>query len=44
MGKVEEIMQNPLEWLSKATGISVGLYSLLLTYVATLHSSGLCDG
>src|SRR6185369_14723679 len=34
MGKVEEILQNLIVWLSKATGISVGLYSLLLTYVA----------
>ncbi len=33
MEKVEEILQNLVVWLSKATGISVGLYSLLLTYV-----------
>jgi len=34
MEKFEEILQNSVVWLSKATGISVGLYSLLLTYVA----------
>jgi len=31
MEKVEEIMQNPVEWLHKATGISVGHYNLLFT-------------
>jgi small-conductance mechanosensitive channel len=34
MGKVEEIMQNPVEWLYKATGISIGLYNLLFTSLA----------
>jgi small-conductance mechanosensitive channel len=34
MEKIEEIMQNLVTWLSNATGISLGLYSLLLTYVA----------
>jgi small-conductance mechanosensitive channel len=34
MEKIEEILRNPVVWLNKATGISVGLYSLLLTYVA----------
>ena len=34
MEKIEEILQNLVVWLSKATGISVGLYSLLFTYVA----------
>ena len=34
MEKVEEILQNPLEWLSKATGIPVGLYNLLFTMLA----------
>ncbi len=33
MEKFEVILQNPVVWLSKATGISVGLYSLLLAYV-----------
>ena len=31
MGKVEEIMQNPLEWLNKTTGIPIGLYNQLFT-------------
>jgi small-conductance mechanosensitive channel len=31
MEKVEEIMQNPVEWLNKTTGISVGLYNQLFT-------------
>ena len=31
MGKVEEILQNFVVWLSKATGISVGLYNLLFS-------------
>jgi len=34
MGKVEEILQNLVVWLSKATGISVGLYNLLFTSLA----------
>lgn len=33
MEKLEGILQNLVVWLSKATGISVGLYSLLLTFV-----------
>src|SRR3974390_2503745 len=34
MGKVEEILQNLVVWLSKATGISVGLYNLLFSSLA----------
>jgi len=34
MEKVEEILQTRLEWLSKATGIPVGLYNLLFTSLA----------
>jgi len=34
MGKVEEILQNLFEWLSKASGISDGLYNLLFSSLA----------
>ena len=34
MEKVEEILKNPVEWLSKATGIPVGLCHLLFTSLA----------
>jgi small-conductance mechanosensitive channel len=36
MEKVEEILQNPIEWLHKATGISVGLYNLLFSSLACI--------
>jgi len=36
MGKVEEILQNLVVWLSKATGISVGLYNLLFSSLACI--------
>src|SRR6185369_15005343 len=31
MGNVEEILQDLVVWLSKATGVSVGLYNLLFS-------------
>lgn len=34
MGKVEEILQNLVAWLSKVTGVSVGLYNLLFSLLA----------
>jgi len=34
MEKVKEILQNPVEWLNKATGIPVGLYNQLFTSLA----------
>jgi len=34
MEKVEEILKNPVEWLSNATGIPVGLCTLLFTSLA----------
>jgi len=34
MAKVEEILQKCVEWLSKASGIPVGLYNLLFTSLA----------
>lgn len=36
MGKVETIMQNPVVWLSEATGGSVGLYNLLFSSLACI--------
>jgi small-conductance mechanosensitive channel len=36
MEKVEEILQNPFEWLHKATGISDGLYNLLFSSLACI--------
>lgn len=36
MGKVEEILQNLVVWLSKATGVSVGLYNLLFSSLACI--------
>ena len=36
MEKVEEILQNPVEWLHKATGTPVGLYNLLFTSLACI--------
>jgi len=36
MENVEEILQNPFEWLHKATGISDGLYNLLFSSLACI--------
>ena len=36
MEKVEKVIQNLVEWLSKATGISVGLYNLLFSSLACI--------
>jgi hypothetical protein len=36
MEKVEEILQNLFVWLSKATGISVGLYNLLFSSLSCI--------
>src|ERR1039457_4263742 len=36
MGKIEEISQNPVVWLSKATSVSVGLYNILLSSLACI--------
>ncbi|HEX2768688.1 MAG TPA: mechanosensitive ion channel domain-containing protein, partial [Geobacteraceae bacterium] len=34
MEKIEEILQNPVVWLHKATGIPIGLYNQLFTSLA----------
>lgn len=36
MGRVEDILQNLVVWLSKATGASVGLYNLLFSSLACI--------
>lgn len=38
MGKAEETLQNLVVWLSKVTGISIGLYSLLFSSLACIAS------
>ena len=36
MGNVDEILYNPIAWLSKASGVSTGLYNLLFSSLACI--------